>query len=314
MKRTVLLILSVVVMSSTLGCLSVTKPPLSKLAVRVIDDAGEPVSNAYIEAWTYWKPDSMPWGLTDTNGVFQYKDRVYREIGYLARKKDYYDSLGTAWWPEKLFEIPATNLVVELKRIIEPVPMVVKEVNVTFPRLDEPVGFDFEIGDWVVPDGKGKITDVLLTAKGHYVSDRDYLFSVSGKFTGTANGSNPFYCLPSSSSYLKSKLPPPPVAPYSGYEPTFEIFTKWLASDKWPSSSHDENKHQIFRVRSVLDESNGIKLANYGWTVRDFGAVPVQDKCSIIFKYYYNPDPTSRSLEPKEIADRQAKDIPEEAK
>jgi hypothetical protein len=34
----------------------------------------------------------------------------------------------------------------------------------------------------------------------------------------------------------------------------------------------------------------------------------------ISFNYYFNPDPTSRSLEPKEIAEQQARGIPGRSK
>ena len=308
MKRTILLMFSAVVMLSTTSCLATTKPPASKLAVKVVDDTGEPVSNAYVEAWTYWEPENMPWGFTDSNGIFHYTDRVYREIGYLARKKGYYDSLGTSWWPKKLFEVPETNLVVVLKRIIDPVEMNERRVRTFLPRIGVPIGFDLACGDWVSPDGTGVYGDIQFVGFLRYENRFNHEVRVSGSFEHLLNGIQAI--MSSDGLRLKSSLKYAQVAPETGYEPHINM---WQFNSKETGFGRHNitDRGYIFRTRTATNEVGEIISANYGWTDGEITIDEINgERIALSFRYYYNPDPTSRSLEPKEIADQQAKGIP----
>ncbi len=300
------------------GCQTFTNPPLSQLAVRVIDETGAPVSNAYVSAWTYWTYGGKIRGLTNTNGLFYYKDRVYREIGYKVMKEGYYDSMGEAWWPKTLYQVPETNLVVELKRILEPVTMKYHQVNKQLPRLDKPVPFDLDVGDWVSPDGKGKIADVWICGTNRWASRFDFDWRATLMVSNEWDGFFTVAVPPRTGHHLKSVLRPPQQAPKTGYLAELDFYT---ASRKMESGTRNvesqrDDRIYIFRLRSITNGTGEVVSANVGWfegTTTGVGGGPVWGPPGSVWfacEYYFNPDPHSRSLEPKELADRQARDIP----
>ena len=295
------------------GCLALENPPRSRIAVMVVDDIGNPVTGAYVNAWSYWKSGGIV-GITDTNGLFRYEDHVHREIGYTVRKKGHYDSIGEAWWPKTRYQVPETNLVVVLKRIVEPLSMECRSVVLKFPELNGSFGFDLSVGDWVFPYGKGSQTDLLIAEKNDFTSWNDFSLSVQIAFTNALDGIQPFTARKGYDLRLKSKLLSPQIAPWSGYTNSVLCWIRDLPRSR-VCSSFDENVNYIFRVRTKVDAFGAITSANVGWIQGDFMCSPSSDqKGEVSFTYYYNPDPHSRSLEPKEIADRQAKDIPEMVK
>ena len=296
-------------------------PPVSKMAVLVVDETGSPVSDAHVRAFTYWNHGGEINGFTDTNGLFHYTDRVSREIGYAVKKKGHYDSVGEAWWPKERFQIPTTNLVVELKRIIEPVELQLKEVGLVFPRLDEPVGFDFMVGDWVSPAGRGVVTDAVMCATVRWADKGDYDVNVSMDFPNVGDGIKP-YSFVENSYKLKSDLQQPQRA-FEGEYQRNTLFSSSSAPDTtrkpYPngehyirhSSTYREDMGWVLRVRSKFDAEDCLVSAYHGCTLKDIAVGPQRDgSACIFFQYYFNPDPKSLSLEPREIACRQARNIP----
>ena len=132
MKTELLSTLFLVVLPAAGGCQTITNPyanpPLRNLAIQVVDDRGVPVSSAYVRSWSNWKLDGLE-GFTDTNGLFRYSDKIEWEIAFSARKPGYYKSSGWAWRTQVFGDYPKTNLVVTLKRVIEPVEMQFKDVS-----------------------------------------------------------------------------------------------------------------------------------------------------------------------------------------
>jgi len=300
------------------GCATLTNNPNATIRVRVVDDVGEPIGGVHANVYNIFDLDTTP-GLTDTNGVHIIHLQKILHISGSFQKQGYYQSSGVFWKTPEWGKVPPanTNFIIVLKRMIEPVQMRQRGVTVYSPRLGETVGFDFEIGDLVFPDGKGKYADILLTTKRDYISDNDRTSYVTINFTGEHNGIQSFH-YPSydGAGYpLKSDLIPPPIAPESGYEKTLDRFSRRTPPNKI-TSSYVEDRKWIFRTRTVVDDDGKIIAANYGWTSTEIRVVAKPESngevLGITFSYYYNPDPKSRSLEPKEIADRQAKDIPKE--
>jgi len=287
--------------------------PNAIITVRVIDDAGKPISNVQSRIMSTFSYGT-PTGLTDTNGMYAvHLDKIY-DLDGTFQKHGYYKTSGEFWQAPQWGDVPPadTNFIVVLKRIIEPISMKQRELIAIFPRLDEPIGYDLEIGDWIFPDGKGEITDILLKAERQYVSANDYSVNLFAKFAGEHNGIQPFYVhRQSANEFYRSELRTPPIAPLTGYINTYERFARQLPTEKKSNFSYDRTIGWIFRIRTELDENGEIITANYGWFSEDFSVGPIANGTArTSFKFYFNSDPKSRSLEPKEIADRQNKVSP----
>ncbi len=296
------------------GCLAVTNPPISKMAVLVVDETGAPVSGAYVRASTYWETainSGQSFGFTDMNGLFQYEDRVYREIGYGVYKKGHYDSSGEAWWPKTRYQVPETNLVVVLKRIINPVSMIRRSISTNIPATEKEIPFDLEIGDWTAPYGKGKVVDISFSSQLQFENRSNFKVDVSASFDDPLCGFLQFSA-PRMEDFRKihSQLMPYQFAPDNGYEKTLLLYLSHNP-EEWTRTHEKPDNNYIFRTRVVTNAVGEIVSANYAWTVGEIKVDTNDGKRPWIgFTYYYNPDPHSRSLEPKELADRQARDIP----
>ena len=123
-----------------------------RVTCRVIDETGAPVPGAsvFISDETSVKGYR---GLTDDDGLYSCRMRkIYPPIGGSVRKKGYYKTQGE-FWNGGFGIVPAETLEITLKRIIDPVPMEKREVRLLFPELEKPIGFDFEVGDWIAPLG-----------------------------------------------------------------------------------------------------------------------------------------------------------------
>jgi len=317
MKNIKFAFIALVALTPLTGCANINRNATVK--VRVVDENGQPIKGVLSEVMSMSMDDSnSKKGFSDIDGMYSVHLRnIHLNIGGFFNKPDYYETKGKFWsWGLGQGYVPPaeTNFVVVLKRIIEPIPMKERELLAIFPRLDEPFGYDLVIGDWVAPDGKGENTDMLLTAEKQYVAEDDFTVKLFVEFTGEHNGIQSFHYSSKKVDYLlRSELPPPPIAPLSGYIQTHEITTRRIPNPKWfeVKSTHDKERMWIFRIRTEVDDDGKIVAANYGWFTRDFGIGNIPDGTARTgFKFYYNPDPHSRSLEPKEIAERQAKDLP----
>ena len=287
----------------------------ARIFFRVVDDLGAPVSNACIQGYSLSTAGGKS-GLTDTNGVYSYYDRrVYGEVSCVISKFGYYDVEGNNWVPKYWGDCPTNTLSVVLKRIIKPVPMLKRKVAILFPVLDQPLGFDFEVGDLIEPYGKGKSADVWITG----TRKLDIPDAIDHRaIIVTSNTLNGFIEFPvvREMDEIKSKsdLEPPQRAPDVGYTNQIAPYLLSIPRKYW-KSTHEENRDYLFRVRSQTNELGDITHANVGWFNEsiqmshndDKRVTNVANRVRISFGYYYNPDPLSRSLEPNEIAGRQGK-------
>ncbi len=146
-----------------------------KCVFRVVDDNGNPVSNAYVGVSFYmhkrWDNPSVK-GFTDSNGYFTAKEKGVGEVTYTIRKEGFYETRSRIllygsrfnrgevkdgkWQPYgKIYEVI-------LKPIKNPIPMIRRVVNKPNTPLKQEIGFDLEIGDYVTPYGKGTVADFFF--------------------------------------------------------------------------------------------------------------------------------------------------------
>lgn len=283
--------------------------PISTVTFRVIDETGRGVQNANILGTSYWRYAKTK-GLTDSSGEFSYQDRVYTDVGCLVEKPGYYRTRGEVWHRKGIEnQHPTNTLVVVLKRIIDPVPLTFRRFEALFlPRFNEPVAFDLEIGDWVEPEGKGRIKDVWMIGNKQGESKQDRNLNVIISFSNSLDGAQEFLANNPARTSLASDLMPPHKAAETGFTNNIMVFL-----NKHPRTpvnmSYSENRCYMFRVRTKTNEVGVITAANVGWIKEDIqiGLAETNDKIGVAFQYYYNTNPQSRSLEPKEVAEIQGK-------
>jgi hypothetical protein len=291
--------LIIVALSASTALPATNQLPLSVLTLRVVDQFGSPLADASVSINSY-NLNRVVQGLSDSAGVFTNADQVAGGVSCCVHKQGYYDSHGDIWaGPADWTELPPTNLVVALKRKLAPAPLRFKYINgLALPSLTTPVAFDFEAGDWVAPNGKGKTQDAWVTGLHRQSSPEDYDTSVTIVFSNSLDGIQDFTAVRPQDQRLTSDLMPPQVAPETGYSNTACFFNSWRPNSV-PRTSNTPDRNHIFRVRTHTGGSTTSMTANVGWTMGSIrvGASP-DGKVSLKFSYYFNPDPTSRSLEP----------------
>lgn len=271
-------------------------PPEWQVTIKVVDEAGIPVGGADVQVGYFVTPPknesnemTSRQGKTDTNGLFVATGRSQYMLYCSARLAGFYQTAVThelgMVYNKPRHEPWNPTIALPLKRIVNPIPMYAKRVNLGMPIFDKPVGFDLEIGDWVAPSGKGVKTDIVFT--GHLAKraedDSDWKLVVG--FPNAGDGIQTFekHSLPPGQG---SALRSPQNALESGYQ------TEWVKSNSRrpgePSVYNlDESLNFFLRVRTILDEKGNVKSAQYGKIYGDF----------LDFTYYLNPTPNDRNVE-----------------
>jgi len=271
--------------------------PVVEVSVKVTDESGQPIEGALLE-WGYFNSDDYGKGYTDENGVYAFTGVAYGSLGVDVNKEGYYESSGELWGGgSKRNPKPPESFTVELKKIVNPVPMYVKRVETELPKLNEPVGFDLEKGDWVKPYGDGLTSDIIFEGWQDVRSPRDFEATLDIVMTGELNGLHEFFTEVISYD-VTSRLIPPHRAPKSGYRG--EIAYREFHDAENDVDYEKEGRNYLFRVRTKKDASGRIVEARYGWIESGFDwRGTLKDTLKLKFTYYYNPgpDPENRSLE-----------------
>jgi len=210
-------------------------------------------------------------------------------IGYGADKEGYYSRTGLGydfdfknkangiWHPWN----PTLEIV--LIKTLDPIPMYAKSVNLGLPVFDKPAGFDFMIGDWVEPYGKGNRTDIMFTGHLDQRSRLDYDYKLTVSFPNKGDGIQTFA---TPQNHQNSLLRSPHQAPDGGYEPQY-VQEDIERPDKIIKHDFEPKRNYFFRVRTVLDENGNVKNALYGKIYGDF----------MQFKYFLNPMANDLNIE-----------------
>jgi hypothetical protein len=298
MKQPTRLALTVSLCFAIWSAIAKEEPPVSTVTFRVEDQTGGAISNATVLPTSYWKHGGKLKGTTDTNGLYTYEDRLYGEIACIVSKEGYYQTHGDVWsGPHKRTDHPTNALVVVLKKIINPVPMSFRRVSTCVPKIGEAFAFDLELGDWVEPYGNGKTKDVWFDAQKRKEARLDFDVRVGMTFSNALDGIQAFTAADPDGIALASDLMPPQQAPIIEYT-NILVASFQMRPNTPPIKSWTSNRNYIFQVRGKKDNKNELVEANVGWIRKDIEVGPDDTTVYIVFSYYYNPDPHSRSLEP----------------
>ncbi len=293
-----------------------------EVKIRVVDDKGVPVPDAravisfvMIQRGT----DIEHVGMTDKNGEFSANGRGNHSVFVSVRKTSHYEA--------RLDNLPNDkdlDLTAVLPRVSNPIPLYANRFSpgtgrgLKIPKQNEWLGYDFEIGDWVSPFGRGAESDIRFKFRNEFKGYQDHVknlpediafskrahaarkeewteekFKLSaGKwdaeleisFAGEREG------LFEEIRFLEySRLKLPHNAPAEGYVPTW----RYTANNYSPRTAR-QNVGFFLRTRVKVDKSGNIISANYAKTVGDIYLVP---QGMLMFTYYFNPVPNDRNLE-----------------
>jgi len=259
----------------------------------VRDDEGEPVSDAAIKGYG----GGAIAGRTREDGSCVLWRGIRRQGHYNVTKTGYYSSNGSVQYNNDDIAAmaaiartpPKTMFInVTLRRIKNPIPMYVKRVNLGMPAMEQQVGYDLMVGDWVGPYGKGVISDFVFKAELNNVvpvgskhpDEFDYQLTIS--FSNEKDG------LQKMVRTASSRLGSEHEAPADNY------LAEWVQTRNRRKGKPEETNIDFkseygyyCRVRTKLDEEGKIIETMYGKIYGDF----------LAFTYYLNPTPNDRNVE-----------------
>jgi hypothetical protein len=282
-------------------------PTLEQIPVTftVLDPNGEPIPEAKIEASRYGPGNAE--AVTDKNGTATLQLSKGRSLTIYVSKNGYYKT-GGELFRGGLYKGPDRKLIpreiedaytIELKPVLEPVFMQHRRFRGHAPATDKPVGFDFRVGDWVAPYGKGVTEDIYFHFHGIYVDEEAFAGTMSLSFPNEGDGIQAFMAARPFSMEFGSNLAPPNKAPLDGYEPSLSYSVSHAEGEPY-QGYREKGRNYILRTRTKLDAVGRILQACYGWIQGEIEFDPRgEDGPELVFTYFFNPDtdPDARSLE-----------------
>ena len=235
--------------------------------------------------------------VSDAKGCVVLKSGFNTSFELLARRPGYYaHELRTGFSSTSRHEIV-------MRRILNPVPMTKRSVETKVPKLDEPCGFDLQIGDWVHPYGVGRSADMTITGSlrdGTYARRRDIICNVAFR-----DGDGVIAFAPVGQETPHTVLCPLRGAPPEGYKAAITVS---CVRDRFGISGASQNLETLFlfRVRASASQTGDRPAGNVGWF--DTPIQFVELKANALYlrtAYYFNDASGSLSLEPAQIADMQ---------
>lgn len=246
---------------------------LADIRIKVVDDMGEPVSNAAVSVTFYITPEraDVRRGLTGEDGFFAANGRCIGEAYAWIRKDGYYetkvapefrklpyeDAKRTRRWSDATVETIAT-----LKKKRNPIATAFHLVDYArIPATNEIVRLDLETFKWCPPHGEGKHDDVHLLYEV-WRNPTNWL-SFRKKLTMTApNCVDGFYL---ADVEMTSKMR------YEYHARTNETYFKTIVYEvdrRSGSPSRVElppdERYFTFRMRTETNELGKVVRANYG--------------------------------------------------
>lgn len=306
----------------------------SEISLRVVDEKGTPIAGAEVViafAAPQQKDSKGNYGNTDRDGRFSAKGT--NRVGVIVKvtKGSYYK-----WVREKGFGQKDHDITVVMRKVEKPVPLYVRRVNLKFLVFDEWLGFDFEAGDWVAPQGRGKSRDILFKFhrefKGYKFSEKKMeemkfpdtteadLKKFYGKWDGVLQVGFPSDLggiVEEKENYLPySEMKMPHLAPEEGYQSEEIVIEKrsYLTEEDerrsleqmrdYYKSGIPESKPSGFFIRTRVVEVNGkvikanyVKIPKYEDDMGGIVPLSVGASGTVSFTYYFNPTPNDRNLE-----------------
>ena len=283
--------------------------PAAKVTIKVLDENQQPLANANV--WLTFKDrvtfkDLNIRGLTGANGLFTGEGGCDASgVGCGITKDGYY--MGSAPIP-KFYGVDTDNhrqpwnetYTAILRPVGKTVALYAKKVQADVPVLDQPCGYDLEVGDWVAPYGKGFKADFIFKIHRDFKDQFNFKVEAEMTFKQPDDGLLPMTSPPvARNSFFRWER----FAPEEGYNGSARNLY-FINHDPRSGQKQEKNfdfvkrdQGHFFRVRTVKQEGKVVS-AHYGKITGDIGMEPRDSTtCKIIFTYYFNPTPLDQNLE-----------------
>ena len=281
---------------------------LTKIELRVVDDSDAPVPNANVKAllgMNFREKGTWMEGRTDTNGVYVVSGKTCGdEIAILLNKNGYYDTNVTYCYVEmgaehevkdgKWQPYGAEKKIV-LRKIINPMSGSIKGRFVHTKSLNEWIGYDMEIQDFVAPFGSGKDADFEVSIDWNGVWYPGYKgMGVRLRFTEPYAGY--YSCVVDEHSDFKG---PYKADPNKDYQKEASFYEEKTVDRQFVRQRFDMSKCWVVRSRCKVDSEGRLIKANYS-IVHRVGYSGSADRTGG-FRVIgaFNPTPNDTNLEPK---------------
>ena len=301
---------------------------LMRVTARVVDEKGVPVAGASIRIGIHNVNDFRDQyndflGKTDEQGRFS-AEAVGRPLAKIeVNQEGYYPSRKTVTCYEgneeqirKAGRYSPWNPTIEVmtKKIGKPAPMIVRlakggsksRMKPAAEQIGTELSWDLVEGDWVAPNGKGKVADFFVKFESGYVDQYNRSAKVRLEFGNNDDGCIPIKQLKGEESLLEF----PRLAPEKGYivreleysseykEVKDEVGYKERSFTKLPNPPP---KGYMVRLRTKRGENDNIVSAIYCKITSPFELDDVlfqgRRRLFLNFDYYLNPTPNDRNLE-----------------
>jgi hypothetical protein len=302
-----LLLVGILAAAGAVGVAEQAGFPKMRFTAHVVGEDGAPVPDAsatfiFNAAPVGAEQTTEVQEITDGNGNFTAEG--YSQTGVLNWRKSlikdgyyestlpitpFYTSKDGEWQP---WDQTYTTV---MRKIGNRIPLYVKKTYSEIPAIDQPSGYDLEVGDWVAPYGKGVVSDFIMTLKRQHLDDNNYDDTVTFTFSNPGDGIQET-TLPK--EFSNSLFQWPREAPETGYQPNLTLHI-WSDSAGMHGDRGDAvtNKKYFFRVRTEK-QGDQIVSALYGKINEGFRLAPNSPKtCGISISYYLNPTSLDRNLE-----------------
>lgn len=284
---------------------------MSKVVYRLVDDVGEPVSNACAHIWyrSFGLPaENADWkAMSDGEGRFVAEHRTNERLSVHVSKDGYYSSRDVVSY----FDTKRNSVVdgkwqpygaektIVLKKIRNPVKSasVRPEERLKVPAYDVWIGFDCERGVFTPPYGNGVHADMTFRFKKKDKGRTDYHMTMEVSFD-----SSPF-----AGAYVMRKDMNSDFKYAYGAETNKTFLRKFTYSyDRFPGrppaypSRLADDQYLVFRVRTEVDSSGKLISARYGVLSGPLEFVGPAGVC--LDGLFLNPTPNDTNLEDEATA------------
>lgn len=271
---------------------------LATFDLTIKDEYHAPISDAIGNGWFWYKNNvTNDEACTDRNGKMTLSNQAQTDGGCTITKDGYYATeiyqshFDVPDTPFGFFERRRWKPVVKevvLKKKRNPIPMYSKQIRGPLPAINQPLGLDLKIMDWVKPYGKGEIVDVRVTVEAEHVQygktkfwdAKKVTFEWLGEYNGVQVCNADLWSELISSHHVNLNNP---------FQKRLTMRSKG-GSDKWL----DHKKYLVFRTRSKMSPTGILERCHYGKIYPTFHITSENFLLKVVF---FNPTPNDTNLE-----------------